>query len=107
VAPVVKGADCQLLRDDKMSIEFVTSFGREALLLTLLVSAPLLGLALIVGVMISIFQAITQIQEMTLTFVPKIIVVLVAMIIFGPWMLRILINFTSQLLLNLPNYMKM
>ncbi|HPN65421.1 MAG TPA: flagellar biosynthesis protein FliQ, partial [Candidatus Goldiibacteriota bacterium] len=76
-----------------MSIEFVTSFGREALLLTLLVSAPLLGLALIVGVMISIFQAITQIQEMTLTFVPKIIVVLVAMIIFGPWMLRILINF--------------
>ncbi|HNZ29152.1 MAG: Flagellar biosynthetic protein FliQ [Candidatus Aerophobetes bacterium ADurb.Bin490] len=90
-----------------MSIEFVTSFGREALLLTLLVSAPLLGLALIVGVMISIFQAITQIQEMTLTFVPKIIVVLVAMIIFGPWMLRILINFTSQLLLNLPNYMKM
>jgi len=90
-----------------MSIEFVTSFGREALLLTLLVSAPLLGLALIVGVMISIFQAITQIQEMTLTFVPKIIVVLLAMIIFGPWMLRILINFTSQLLLNLPNYMKM
>jgi len=90
-----------------MSIEFVTSFGREALLLTLLVSAPLLGLALIVGVMISIFQAITQIQEMTLTFVPKIIVVLVAMIIFGPWMLRILIKFTSQLLLNLPNYMKM
>ncbi|MBN2755503.1 MAG: flagellar biosynthesis protein FliQ [Candidatus Goldbacteria bacterium] len=90
-----------------MSIEFVTSFGREALLLTLLVSAPLLGLALVVGVMISIFQAITQIQEMTLTFVPKIIVVLLAMIIFGPWMLRILINFTSQLLLNLPNYMKM
>ncbi len=107
MAPAGKGADCQLLRDDKMSIEFVTSFGREALLLTLLVSAPLLGLALIVGVMISIFQAITQIQEMTLTFVPKIIVVLVAMIIFGPWMLRILIKFTSQLLLNLPNYMKM
>ena len=90
-----------------MSIEFVTNFGREAILVTLLVSAPLLGFALLVGVIISIFQAVTQIQEMTLTFVPKIIVVLLALIVFGPWILRILINFTSTLFLNLPDYMNM
>jgi len=91
----------------KMSIEFVTSIGREALFLVLLLSAPLLGFALIVGVIISIFQAVTQIQEMTLTFVPKIIVTLLAMVLFGPWILRILLNFTSSLLINLPEYMKM
>lgn len=90
-----------------MSIEFVINFGREALLVTLLMAAPLLGLALLVGVIISIFQAVTQIQEMTLTFVPKIIVVMVSVIVFGPWMLRIILNFTTTLFLNLPEYMKM
>lgn len=90
-----------------MSVEFITAFGREALLITLIISAPLLGFALLTGVLISLFQAVTQIQEMTLTFVPKIVVVLLTMIIFGPWLLRILINFTSALFINLPNYMKM
>ena len=90
-----------------MSIEFVINFGREALLVTLLMAGPLLGLALLVGVVISIFQAVTQIQEMTLTFVPKIIVIMVSVIVFGPWMLRIIINFTTTLFLNLPEYMKM
>jgi flagellar biosynthetic protein FliQ len=90
-----------------MSIEFITSLGREALLITLIVSAPLLGFALLTGVLISLFQAVTQIQEMTLTFVPKIIVILLTMIVFGPWILRILINFSTTLLMNLPNYMKM
>jgi flagellar biosynthesis protein FliQ len=89
-----------------MSIEQVIQFGREAMLVTLLMSAPLLGFALLVGVVISIFQAVTQIQEMTLTFVPKIIVVMLAVIVFGPWMLRILLNFTTQLFINLPTYMK-
>ncbi|MCX8092803.1 MAG: flagellar biosynthesis protein FliQ [Candidatus Goldbacteria bacterium] len=90
-----------------MTVEFVTSFGREALLITLIISAPLLGFALLTGVLISLFQAVTQIQEMTLTFVPKIVVVLLTMIVFGPWILRILINFTTALFMNLPNYMKM
>lgn len=90
-----------------MSIEFVTSFGREALITVLLISAPLLGVALFTGVVISIFQAVTQIQEMTLTFVPKIVVVLLALIVFGPWILRIMLNFTSALFMNIPNYMKM
>lgn len=90
-----------------MSIEFVTSFGREALLVVLLISAPLLGFALLVGVIISIFQAVTQIQEMTLTFVPKIIAVLIALLAFGPWIIRIMLNFTTTLFSNLPTYMKM
>lgn len=90
-----------------MSIEFVTSFGREALITVLLIASPLLGLALLTGVIISIFQAVTQIQEMTLTFVPKIIVVILALVIFGPWILRIMLNFTTTLFMNLPNYMKM
>ncbi|HPD19135.1 MAG TPA: flagellar biosynthetic protein FliQ, partial [Candidatus Goldiibacteriota bacterium] len=59
------------------------------------------------GVLISLFQAVTQIQEMTLTFVPKIVVVLLTLVIFGPWILKILINFTYTLFTNLPNYMKM
>ncbi len=90
-----------------MSIEFVTSIGREALFLVLLLSSPLLGFTLITGLIISVFQAVTQIQEMTLTFVPKIIVTFLATIIFGPWILRILLNFTSSLLINLPEYIKM
>jgi flagellar biosynthesis protein FliQ len=90
-----------------MSIEFVTSFGREALVTVLLIASPLLGLALFTGVIISIFQAVTQIQEMTLTFVPKIIVVILALVVFGPWILRIMLNFTTTLFMNLPNYMKM
>ncbi|MBP7792972.1 MAG: flagellar biosynthesis protein FliQ [Candidatus Goldbacteria bacterium] len=90
-----------------MSLEFITSLGREALLITLIISAPLLGFALLIGVLISLFQAVTQIQEMTLTFVPKIVVVLLTLVIFGPWILKILINFTYTLFTNLPNYMKM
>jgi flagellar biosynthetic protein FliQ len=90
-----------------VSIEFAVGIGREALLITLIVCAPLLGFALLVGVLISIFQAVTQIQEMTLTFVPKIVVVMLTVIVFGPWILRILMNFTTTLFLNLPEYMKM
>ncbi len=90
-----------------MSIEFITTFGREALLTVLIIASPLLGFALLTGLIISVFQAVTQIQEMTLTFVPKILAVLLAAIIFGPWILRIMLNFTSALLINLPEYMKM
>jgi flagellar biosynthesis protein FliQ len=89
-----------------MSVEFVADLAGRALWVTLLVSAPILGLGLVVGVLISIFQAVTQIQEMTLTFVPKILAVFVAVLIFGKWMLLILLNFTSELWINLPRYVK-
>ncbi|HKM18041.1 MAG TPA: flagellar biosynthesis protein FliQ [Limnochordia bacterium] len=70
----------------------------------LLVAGPALGMGLIVGLTVSIFQATTQIQEQTLTFIPKIIAVLASILLFGPWMLRVLVNFGSQVLENLHNF---
>ncbi len=87
-----------------MTQEFVLSLGRDALLTVLLVSAPMLGLGLVVGLAVSIFQATTQIQEQTLSFIPKIIAILFAIIFFGAWMLNILTDFTSYLLINLPSF---
>jgi flagellar biosynthetic protein FliQ len=88
-----------------MTPEFVIELGQRAVLTTLLVSAPLLGFGLLIGLIISIFQAVTQIQEMTLTFVPKIVVVLLTIVIFGQWMLNIMLQFTRDILGNLPFYM--
>ncbi|NPV28220.1 MAG: flagellar biosynthesis protein FliQ [Firmicutes bacterium] len=84
-----------------MTEEFIITLGRDALYAVLLVSAPLLGVSLLVGLLVSIFQATTQIQEQTLSFVPKIIAVLVAAVIFAPWMLQILVSFTQSLYLNI------
>jgi flagellar biosynthetic protein FliQ len=85
-----------------MTPDFVLDLGKQALLLVLILSAPMLLLGLAVGVLISILQSVTQIQEMTLTFVPKIVVTVMAMIFFGPWMLRLLMSFTMQLYARLP-----
>jgi flagellar biosynthetic protein FliQ len=87
-----------------MSSEFVIGLAGQALYTVLKVSAPMLGLGLIVGLLVSIFQATTQIQEQTLAFIPKIIAVFVALLVFGPWILNTLVDFTSQLLGNLANY---
>ncbi len=89
-----------------MTETFVIQIGRDALYTVLKVSAPMLGLGLLVGVIISIFQATTQIQEQTLTFIPKIIAVMVSIIIFGPWMLSILLDFTGNLLGNLHTFIR-
>ena len=89
-----------------MSPELVISIGRHALQTAALLAAPLLGASLLAGLTISIFQAVTQIHDMTLTFVPKIIIVSVVLIIFAPWMLNLIVDFTSNLLINLPNYIK-
>jgi flagellar biosynthetic protein FliQ len=86
-----------------MTVEYVLALGREAISLTLLISAPMLGLGLLVGVAISILQAVTQIQEMTLTFVPKIIAVAVALLVFLPWIIARLVTFTTQLYSSIPN----
>ena len=85
-----------------MSADYAVEVGRDALLMVMLVSAPMLGLGLLVGLLVSVFQATTQIQEQTLAFIPKIIAVFVAILIFGPWMLRLLMDYTQQLLLILP-----
>ncbi|MCH3959201.1 MAG: flagellar biosynthesis protein FliQ [Selenomonas sp.] len=87
-----------------MSGDLVVQIGQEALFIVMLVSAPMLGLGLLVGLLVSVFQATTSIQEQTLAFIPKIIAVFVAILIFGPWMLRIMVEYLTNLLVNLPSY---
>jgi flagellar biosynthetic protein FliQ len=87
-----------------MTQETVIYLAREALSVVLLVSAPMLGLGMLVGVIVSILQATTQIQEQTLTFVPKIIAVMIAIILFGPWMLTVVTQFTRNLFSELPKF---
>jgi flagellar biosynthesis protein FliQ len=89
-----------------MTVDFIAELANRALLVTLLVSSPILGLGLIVGVAVSIFQAVTQIQELTLTFVPKIVAIFLAILVFGKWMLLIMMNFTSSLWIGLPDYVR-
>jgi flagellar biosynthetic protein FliQ len=89
-----------------MTQEFVVGMGRQAIELTLMLSAPMLGFGLLVGLVVSIFQAVTQIQEMTLTFIPKILAVMLAMILFMPWMLQIILSFTAGILMDIPNYVQ-
>jgi flagellar biosynthetic protein FliQ len=76
-----------------MTPQMVVSIGREALTTMLLVASPMLAFGLIVGLVISIFQAVTQINEMTLTFVPKILAVAAAVLIFLPWMINMMTDF--------------
>ncbi|MGI6658895.1 MAG: flagellar biosynthesis protein FliQ [Dethiobacteraceae bacterium] len=80
-----------------MSQEYVLAIAREAIFTTLTVAAPILILSLLVGLGISIFQATTQIQEQTLTFVPKLVAILVSMLFFGNWMLKMLMAITIKL----------
>ncbi len=84
--------------------DLILGIANEALIVVLLLSAPVLGAALITGLLISILQATTQLQEMTLTFVPKIIVVFLVIIVFGPWMLNVVTTFTHDLFLAIPSF---
>ena len=81
----------------------VIELGRQAVEVTLMVSAPLFLAALVTGLIISIFQAATQINEMTLSFVPKLLVLVVVLLLAGPWMLELLIDFTRNLMKDIPN----
>ena len=85
-----------------MGEDFIAQITNEALLLTLIVSGPPVLASTFVGLMIALFQAVTQIQEQSLTFVPKIVATVLALIFFGPWMLRLLMSFTIQLYARLP-----
>ena len=85
-----------------MSADLVIQLGQEGLITVMIVSAPMLGLGLVVGLMVSVFQATTSIQEQTLAFIPKIIAVFVAILVFGPWMLRVLVGFFTAVFVNLP-----
>ena len=74
---------------------------RDALSMVLLISAPILGIGLVVGLIVSVFQATTQIQEQTLSFIPKIVAIFLSMVVFGPWMLHTLVEYTENILSHL------
>ena len=89
-----------------MSPEMTIGVARKAIQVTLLVSLPILGIGLVVGVVISLVQAATQIQEMTLTFVPKIVSIFVGLLLLLPWIMNQLLGFTTELFNNIPNYVR-
>lgn len=78
----------------------------EAIRTAIMLAAPMLTVGLLVGILVSIFQAATQINEMTLVFVPKMLGVAVALLIFFPWMLRVITDFSQNLFMNLPMYLR-
>ena len=85
-----------------MNSQMVLTMGQEALLMLLMVSAPVLGAALVVGLLVSLFQAVTQIHEATLAFVPKLIAVIAVLAIAGPWMLTMLVEYIRRTLEAIP-----
>ena len=87
-----------------MTPELVVELAQKAIKVTLLVSLPILGIGLIVGVLVSLLQAATQIQEMTLTFVPKILSIFIGLLLLLPWIMHQVTGFTLEILTNLPNY---
>lgn len=89
-----------------MTQQMVLDLGQGAIVMTLLLAAPILAVALIVGVVISVFQAATQINEMTLSFVPKVLAVFAAVAVFGPWLLETMLTYTGQLFLQLPSLVR-
>lgn len=89
-----------------MSIDLVVGMTSEAIKVVLFLSAPMLIVGLVVGLIISVFQAVTQIQEMTLTFVPKIIAVMLALVIALPWMINLIITYTQNLFSSIPAYIR-
>ena len=84
-----------------MSADAIVFLSRDAMIVTLLVSAPMLLSGMVIGLIISVFQSVTQIQEITLTFVPKIFVVLLAFVVFMPWMMATVLGFVEPLFGNL------
>ena len=89
-----------------MNEELIMKLIMDALLIILKITLPILVVGLVVGLLVGLFQATTQIQEQTLAFIPKIVAVFVAILVFGPWMLSLLIDYTQNLLLSIPQMIK-
>jgi flagellar biosynthetic protein FliQ len=87
-------------------VETIVGIGRGALELTLALAGPALVFGLLAGLVVSVFQAMTQINEITLTFIPKICATVAALVLFGPWMLTKLVSYTTTLFQSLPNYVR-
>jgi flagellar biosynthesis protein FliQ len=86
-----------------MTPESVMTMGRQAMEMTLMVSAPMLLAALVIGLIVSIFQAATQINEATLSFIPKLVGIFATLIVAGPWMLSIMLDYMRQVFSSIPS----
>ncbi len=89
-----------------MTQELAIDLVRNGLQTALMVAAPMLASGLAVGVVVSVFQSVTQVQELTLTFIPKILAVAIALVIFFPWILRIMLTYTSDIFMHFPEYVR-
>ena len=89
-----------------MTPDFLIGFARGAVETALMLALPILGVGMFVGLTVSIFQSVTQIQEMTLSFVPKIVAVFLAVLFFAPWMLGKVTAYTENLITNIPQYIR-
>ena len=89
-----------------MTTDMVVALSRQAIELALFLAMPMLAVSLVVGVVVSVLQAATQIQEMTLTFVPKILSMFIALLLAFPWMMDKMLNFTRELFMNIPTYLR-
>ncbi len=93
-------------KGETMTPEFVIGFARQSIELALMIAMPMLGIGLLVGIVVSVIQAATQIQEMTLTFIPKVVAIFLALLLAFPWILDKMVTFTRNLILNIPNYVR-
>jgi flagellar biosynthetic protein FliQ len=89
-----------------MTEDVVLSLGRDAIWTTVILASPLLISALVVGLIVSIVQAVTQINEATLTFIPKMLAIVIVMVILAPWMTQMITTYTTELFTSLPNYVR-
>lgn len=89
-----------------MSENFIIAVSKQAIMTALTIAAPILIVSMIIGLIISIFQAVTQIQEQTLTFVPKMLAIIAVLLILGPWMMKIMVQFTQSMLGNIINVVR-
>lgn len=87
-----------------MTPEMVMTIGQQAMQVTLMISAPVLGVGLAVGLLVSIFQAATQINEMTLSFIPKLFAMFITLVLAGPWMIGTLLDFMRRLYSSIPGF---
>lgn len=88
-----------------MNQEMVIYLAKEAMYVALLIGGPVLGVGLLVGLIVSIFQATTHIQEQTLVFIPKIIAVFTALVLLGPWIVKILVDYVTRLFSSIPTFL--
>jgi len=90
-----------------MTVDFIVPIIRQSLMTVLMASSPVLITGLVVGLTVSIFQAVSQVHEMTLTFIPKIVAIFLALMIFGPWIIRTVLEFAVNIFASLPEYARM